>query len=285
MGTKQKTLNRHVFLLLFTSVVSFSNCIFSDIPLYWWRPNEYTPSEGKNFGDELSHAVVEKILEKRVSRAHSYERKLLAIGSILQFAKRGDVVWGTGMNGKDLKKKEYSFHNLDIRALRGPLTRTFLRKKGIVAPRVYGDPALLIPRLFPELKKTSSPKYSYIVIPHISEIDLFVDEKNVVLPTSPWKEIVKKIAMSKFVISSSLHGIIVAEAYNIPARFLRVTQNEPDFKYKDYYRGTGRKKFTPAYSIQEALEMGGEPPALCDTDALLEAFPYEYFTRDGEELQ
>ena len=38
-------------------------------------------------------------------------------------------------------------------------------------------------------------------------------------------------------LSSSLHGIVLAEAFRIPARMLRLTENEPLYKYQDYYEG------------------------------------------------
>lgn len=62
---------------------------------------------------------------------------------------------------------------------------------------------------------------------------LFQGQSNIVLQTDNWRIIVQKIVESKFVISSSLHGIIIAEAFNIPARLLKITDNEPLFKYQD----------------------------------------------------
>jgi pyruvyltransferase len=159
--------------------------------------------------------------------------------------------------------------------VRGPLTREFLMDIGIDVPEIYGDPALLLPLLFPELEP--SPMIDYIVIPHISEITLVDEIDNIILPTLHWKEVVAKILESKFVISSSLHRIILAEAFGIPARLLRITQNEPLFKYADYYAGTGRNGFVYAESVEEALIMGGEPPPCFDSDAMLKAFPKDYF--------
>jgi len=144
---------------------------------------------------------------------------------------------------------------------------------------VYGDPALLIPYFFPEFKKKINPNYEYIIIPHYSEIQLFPKSEfpNVVYPTDPWNVVIRKILASKFVISSSLHGIVVAEAYGIPARYLRITETEPLYKYLDYYLGTNRADFQYATSIEEALEMGGEPPFECDLQKLYDSFPFEYW--------
>ena len=89
--------------------------------------------------------------------------------------------------------------------------------------------------------------------------------------------VVEKILKAKLVISGSLHGIVVAEAFGIPARLLKITSKEPIFKYQDYYWGTGRKKFKIAYSLEEALKMGGEQKPIIDLKKLLESFPYDKF--------
>ncbi len=247
----------------------------SGLKLYYWE------DKFRNFGDYLSLKVVERMVQGPVEVAKKgvilKEPKLLAIGSILTFARQGDVIWGSGVNGKWTGLEYYKFKNLDVRAVRGPKTRQFLQDNfGIVVPEVYGDPALLVPYLFPEFKRKKSPRYPYIIIPHYSEQSLFPKDlyPNVVYPTESWDEVIEKITDSALVISSSLHGIIIAEAFGIPARMLRVTLTEALFKYEDYYQGTGRECFQPAYSVQEALELGGEPPIICDMKKLYDAFPF-----------
>ena len=79
-----------------------------------------------------------------------------------------------------------------------------------------------------------------------------------------------------------MHGLIVAEAYNIPARMLRITENEPIFKYKDYYAGTNRPNFRFATSVEEALRLGGEPPFECDLEKLYAAFPFDCWGSNSE---
>jgi pyruvyltransferase len=154
----------------------------------------------------------------------------------------------------------------------------------INSPEIYGDPALLFPYFFPEFKKSQNPQYDYLIIPHYSEDHLFKnsDYKNIVSCKEPWDIIINKILDSKFVISSSLHGIIIAEAYNIPARLLRITNNEPMFKYQDYYYGTQRFDFKYATSIEEAMEMKGEKPFICDLKQLFNACPLEFWPNAQE---
>lgn len=270
-----------IFTLLLTFLNFFAslNAYYVEgLPLYYWQKKG-----GENFGDHLSLKLVERIIGGQVLMAEQADwsqQKLLAVGSILVFANEGDVVWGTGMNAKRLDLAFYKFNNLDVRAVRGPLTRDFLTKNfNIHCPEIYGDPVLLLPYFFPEFKKKAHPKYEYVIVPHYSEEVLFPKElyPHVVYPTDPWNEVVKKILDSKFVISSSLHGLIVAEAYGIPARLLRISEHEPLFKYEDYYLGTGRSHYAYARSIEEALEMGGEPVFKCDLKKLYDSFPFEYW--------
>jgi len=256
------------------------------LPLYYWkdllvRPDTVERETYRNFGDVLSLKIVERILGGPVRvyvKKKQPERKLLALGSIFFFAADGDVIWGSGVNGKTLQTNDYHFTHLDIRAVRGPLTRQFLMEHfQIDAPEVYGDPALLFPFFFPEFQKKERPSRRYVVVPHYADIltHFPLNDPHVIYPWEPWEEIVEKILDSEFVIASSLHGVVVAEAFGIPARMLRVSNNQHLFKYQDYYWGTNRPNFQYATSVEEALWMGGEPPIQCDLEKLYAAFPFE----------
>lgn len=257
-------------VLLFILLCTFSDC-YCQNALFWW-----TPSEGSNFGDDLSRVIVSKIIGREVSYGplESNQKLLLAVGSIIHFARDGDVIWGSGFRENPMH--ENKFQHLDVRAVRGPKTREFLLKMGVPCPEVYGDPALLMSHLFPEYNR-QEPIYDYIIIPNIGEINCFIPYKNVVLPTQPWHEILNQILKAKLVIASSLHGIILAESFGVPVRLLKMTWIEPMLKYQDYYESTGRPQFKYATSVREAIQMGGESPAVIDLNPLLEAFPWDHF--------
>jgi pyruvyltransferase len=267
-----------------TLIVVFFSCFYIDsytvsldgIPLYYWNPRKFV-----NFGDYLSLKLVQRIVGQPINtQIKESQKKLLAIGTILSKASNNDVMWGSGARRTNLNNCLPRLTSLDIRAVRGPLTRKFIMENlNINCPEIYGDPALLFPYFFPEFKKKKTPSNDYIIIPHLTEQKLFPKTKylNVVYPTDPWDQIIKKILNSKFVISSSLHGIIIAEAYGIPARFLRITENEPIFKYIDYYLGTDRPGFQFATSVADALKMGGEKPFRCDLRKLYAAFPFDFW--------
>ncbi len=266
-------------LLFLQSLCSVLSAGTYGLPLFYWNEETFA-----NFGDLLSLKLMERItntpLRTYIKKNPNQDQKLLAIGSIFYFANEGDIVWGSGVNGKRLEQSDYQFSNLDIRAVRGPLTRRFILEQfQIHCPEVYGDPGLLLPYFFPEFLRKENPSRDYIVIPHYSENHSFSksEDSHVVYTTDPWYEVIEKILDSKLVISSSLHGVVIAEAFGIPARLLRITDNEPMFKFEDYYLGTNRPDFQMARTVEEAIELRGESPPVCDLKRLYEAFPFEFW--------
>jgi len=257
------------------------------VKLFWWRPPSYSNWNPKkyftdhqkrykdiqvNFGDELSEFIVNKTLNTSVTKAEAKEQnKLIGIGSVLHFAQDHDTVWGSGINGK---KRELNAkgETLNVLGVRGPLTREFLMYKNCQVPEIYGDPALLLKKLYPQEKNTSKPERDYIIVPHFSELEnpAFKNyEDKIVKPNQTPEKVIEEILQAKFVISSSLHGIIVAESYGIPSILLKITNEEPMFKYMDYYYGTERFKFQYAKSIEEALTIGGMPPPVFDAEKMI----------------
>jgi pyruvyltransferase len=276
MFAHEKIVRLFVFLCL---PLSF----FGDgMPLFYWSENKDV-----NFGDYLSRVIVERIveapLECYVKKNVNQKKKLLALGSVLYFANEGDVLWGTGVNGKILDKEAFNFSSLDVRAVRGPITRKFLKDNfQIDCPEIYGDPALLFPYLFPEFKRKENPSIPYLIIPHYSDTDFFQSSnyENVTYTSEPWDQILEKILDSQFVIGSSMHAVILAEAFGIPARLLRISDSPHNhfLKYQDYYFSTNRPNFQYATSVEEALTMGGEPPFECDLEKLYNSFPIEFWS-------
>src|SRR5690349_6033070 len=103
------------------------------------------PRRVNNFGDLLGPLIVQRIRAAQgLGRpARDGRVRLLTAGSIMRMARHGDVIWGTGVNGKSIGA-QYSGLELDIRAVRGPLTREVLERNGHRVPVVFGDPGLLV---------------------------------------------------------------------------------------------------------------------------------------------
>jgi len=246
--------------------------------LYWWEPKDGEP----NVGDYLARVLVGAILrlaDREIVDKRNKRKRLFSIGSVLHFARDGETVWGTGVNGK-IQADAHRFRALDVRAVRGPLTREFLVKHGIDCPAVYGDPALLAPRFFPAaLVAERFASTDFLVVPHLND------------PPEPYRRyrdrmcsprqfpaaFIRRLLQGRRIVAASLHGVILAEAYGIPAVLLDAGGTEARFKYDDYYAGTGRSDYPVARSVEEALAI--EPVELPDVDAiasrLLRAFPFD----------
>lgn len=261
---------------------------------FHWNPrSKWTPSirghrlrygpRINNFGDLLGPVVVDGMLRMRgIDATRAIRRtQLLSVGSVVHLAKSGATVWGSGVNGK-MGEHYHRYRHLDVRAVRGPLTRDYLLAKGIDVPQVYGDPALLLPMIMPGLKRAEA-SIDVLVLPNLNDAPRWSglawagaagSGVRLVDPRSPLPEVLGAISRSRLVVGSSLHGIVVAEALGIPARLV-VPGSESTFKYEDYYRGTGRAGYTAAATPEEAVAMGGEQPLDFDPAPLLDAFPID----------
>lgn len=235
--------------------------------IYWDPPNKYLPFPfrriryGKrtgNFGDLLGPIIVRRLLDQKlessVMRLGNKRPRMLAVGSILAMAREGDTIWGPGINGKQ-KGNSLNFQNLNVAAVRGPLTAEILAERGIEVPNVFGDPAILLPALFPDLIAASSKKNRGITwVPNFHEIGRYPEEENSISPLNTPLETIYSIIRCEGIVSSSLHALIIAEAFNVPSVLVNPVR-EDLFKYRDYYAGTGRRDFPIAYSLGEAHDM------------------------------
>lgn len=240
------------------------------VNLHWWKYS----SAKQNIGDMLSPVVVQNIMGVLDLPEGTRDTKhLFAIGSIIDTSYQDATVWGSGVLNGEKKWWWRFFRKLDIRCVRGPETRKVLLDNGYRCPEIYGDPAILMSKIYPaphDVKK----EYEYRVVRHYA----YSQDTNYSLSpiTSDWKLFINEILKSKLIISSSLHGIVLAETYGIPAILLR-EQNMNLFKYRDYYYSTGRYQFPIADSVEEALRM--IPASLPDLEPLREglisAFPVD----------
>ena len=254
---------------------------YPTVELSYWMPDG--PGKPVNFGDELSCTIVELMLARRGATlldSVPHRRQLLAVGSVLHMAREGATVWGTGLHGS-MPERAHRYDRLDIRAVRGPVTQRFLRERGIDAPSVFGDPALLLPVLTGDRFKPSG-EYAVGLVPNLHDMEFLRTSRmrerhpdiRVIDPLRSWDVVVGEITRCRLIIASSLHGLMTAEAFGIPARYVRLTEHEAKLKYYDYYNGTGRR-LAYSTSIEAALQDGGTPFDGYDTAPLMRAFPYD----------
>jgi pyruvyltransferase len=205
------------------------------VPLTW--------CPGRNWGDALSPVLVTLLSGKPVvHRDALHHNRFLVIGSILGGANSRSEVWGSGFIRADERVIEAP---RIVHAVRGPLTRDILIRQGIECPEVYGDPALLLPRFFqPGFEK----RFEIGIIPHYADkghawIERARREPGVrVLDIeSGIEDFVREVASCELILSSSLHGLICADAYGIPSAWLSLSDQVigGEFKFRDYRRSIG----------------------------------------------
>lgn len=201
-----------------------------------------------NVGDVISPYLVEKIALIKPWRAStSIFPRLHGVGSILGSANYNSYVWGSGSIEGNLPRA-----NLDpnkIFALRGKNTLNLLKTRYPIRDTLpLGDPALLMPNFFdPATKK----KFRIGIIPH------YVDYEKIKILTSGLTEditiidvreypeaFISKLSECESILSSSLHGLILADAYKIPNAWIQLSDSIAggSWKFMDYYSTTKNKK-------------------------------------------
>ena len=195
----------------------------------------FTSDKPVNLGDALSPVILENFTEHKSELASSDESgKLLLVGSLLDIVKDNDTICGIGSN-----KPNFTLEANDTMrfiSVRGPLTR--FQIKGADVPKNYGDPALLLPLMyFPKIEK----KKKTGIIPHYVDKKYFTKDQIIDIEQD-YKTFVDQILECDEIISSSLHGIIIAEAYGIKTKWIMYSDKIEggEFKYQDYFLGTGR---------------------------------------------
>ena len=175
-----------------------------------------------------------------------WNKVLIAVGSMLKYSKKNNQVWGCGfMNFGE------SCQGGIIYAVRGKLSNDRLKELGLICKDVVlGDPALLLPLIVASPLKLKK-KYKIGLIPHYKETEWFYnkfkDQKIIDLRTRNIQRVVEEICSCEYILSSSLHGLIVSHAYGIPALWVRnkESMDTDGFKFLDYFSSVGIKNYVP----------------------------------------
>jgi len=233
------------------------------IPLFYWSEIKFIFKEKENYGDLLSKYLVEKISGKEIQWVNPKKQpwykwdktNYVTIGSIIHHASKDSIVWGSG-----IIDKVQVLAKADFRAVRGPQTRKFLLELSYECPEVYGDPALLLPKYYhPEVEK----RYKLGIIPHYHDFK-YVSENYMNNPeilvidlmTLDVEEVTREILSCEKTISSSLHGVIVSHAYEIPSIWVEFSDKifGDGIKYRDYLEAV-EIPFYQAESLDRKLSL------------------------------
>lgn len=246
----------------------------------------------RNFGDAMSPWLMEKLSGQQVNYVKVPGKGVTytTIGSILHNLVRFKdasrmVVWGSGFI-RQVSPASIS-KPAKVCAVRGPLSRDIFTAAGVECPAVYGDPAILMPRLYkPVLVKGARigvvPHYVDKSHPSVVQLAqragvMFIDVYQSV------ETVINQICSCDVVVSSSLHGVIVAHAYGIPALWVEFSNKVlgGGFKFRDYFKGIGTAVPTPVDMRKEAISNSDILDLACRCDipekqvtALYESCPF-----------
>jgi hypothetical protein len=253
------------------------------LKLWWWdRKN--------NYGDILNPHIVSYVSGRDVVWAMAKDADMIAIGSVMDMVEKRVLddgapiyVWGAGM------KEPESMDILSKAALmlvRGPLTATMLK----IDDLPQGDPGLLVNEAMDV--STTRKTHQYGIIPHwlhndVADIarlqETLPNARIINMISDDVHKTTKAIASCDVVLSSSLHGLIVADSLGIPNIWIDAgaISKSSRFKFFDYALSVGRAMAAP-YKIKPLLASGlpevdvnyfSNLPAIKDT--IRNAFPLE----------
>jgi pyruvyltransferase len=251
-------------------------------------------AQPENYGDNLMTALLRGLFDVEPRYVRMTHADLIGVGSIADayhrrnkpawkrflssIPKRELHIWGSGFmnrSGEAIWPQQIKFH-----AVRGPLSR----EKSGVPELPLGDPALLLPSVW----KKPQTHSEVAIIPHFATYGDFADKLSASLPKH-WKlvnligdpeNITNQIAGAEMVVSSSLHGLIVADAYNVPSILMKGDNRVKGdgFKYEDYIAFRGQD-FGPPLGPAQLFSSKLVPTSPCRPSdqtirALINAFPF-----------
>lgn len=214
-----------------------------------------------NMGDLLNVMIITKLFGYKVTRHTFLTGELSAIGSglgqfmlhknpliaciqrIIGYIFPNVTIWGTGFICNNDKDTPFYRKNMHFAAVRGELSKK--RVESIIGKALNiptGDAGILSSYL---LNKPIEKTYRVGIIAHYKEQEepvfkelinhydnsIFIDVKQ-----HP-SVVIEQISKCEYIISSSLHGLIIADSFHIPNIHIIVSDKllGDGFKFDDYY--------------------------------------------------
>ena len=265
-------------------------------------------SKLRNMGDCLNELIVEKCFGYQAYRCSFLDGELCGIGSCLgQYTLHGTramrlqqringirkphvYIWGTGFINYSDAEGTFFKRNMEFCAVRGELTRKNVeRMTGKKLDIPMADAGILASELLDEIPEK---EYEVGIIPHLCDLkDTKIEELMKHYPGAKFinvkddpLQVVREIAACRYILSSSLHGLIVADSFHIPNMYLVFGDRllGDGYKFDDYYSAYGviqkprdlRTEEIPELSeIEKAYQI---LPAMVEEKKrqMREAFPY-----------
>lgn len=211
----------------------------------------------KNVGDLVGPYLIEKLTGKTVRKnIFGINKHFLSVGSILDQVTENSHIWGSGFISS---KQKMNCRPESISLVRGKLSKSKVMHLVRGTTIEVGDPALMLPLFYqPKVKN----KYVLGVVLHYAEKS-FLDsislnpKVKIIDVQQDVEGFIDDILECESIISSSLHGLIFADAYGIPNHWVKITNvlSGDDFKFADYYSVLyGSKEKSPIILSPDMLD-------------------------------
>lgn len=202
---------------------------------YYWNDGP------RNFGDLLTPYILDHFANTPVMWAPPAEADIVCAGSVIDVLPDGwdGIVAGAGKLHEGVTPNLSKASVLGVRGYR--TLGSFLNPAATI-----GDPGLLAS----ELVSADRSKYDLGIVPHWTDTTLWNRYKYlngavlVDIAEDPL-DVIKKIGSCERIVSSSLHGIIVADSFGLvrkAERFEKMSSPHEggDFKFRDYASSIGQ---------------------------------------------
>lgn len=206
----------------------------------------YHKSRGGNFGDDLNEWLWSELLGADFFDGDERElfygigtiisRSSISRSSISRSIPRESrkIIFGSGAARESPLHLDGTF---DVRCVRGPLTARALRLPPELA---ITDPACLVVETdFGRLEV--GKEHGVSLVPHHLSLGMLDWESASALsgmrlidPTGPYLSVMEEIRKSRIVVTESLHGAIIADAFRIPWVAIRYGHRFLEFKWRDW---------------------------------------------------
>lgn len=203
------------------------------VPTSWWDGHP-------NFGDAMTSWLLPAYGVLPIHRVPTRAR-LSGVGSVLEFLPPGfdGAIWGSGL----IRDHPYPLPDAHVLAVRGPLTRDRI---GAPADAALGDPGILAARHV----RRPEPRWDVGLVPHghhrshAGFLALAESARSRVCVIDVHQEAaaaVREIAACRVIVTTSLHGLVTADSFGIPAVWTTLAPplEGGSFKFHDYEAALG----------------------------------------------
>lgn len=230
-----------------------------------------------NFGDCIAAKFFSLLANiNTVSVDYNYKiESYLTVGSHLRVATPNHIILGSGFisENDDLGKGDWCEYTnkiynkpKKILSVRGPKTREKVLKMGIDCPSNFGDPLFVFPLVHNPILKI---KFKIGLIPHyidknnknfiqlLHKLNKKYNVKILDIETGVnFTKLIEDIKECEYIISSTLHGVILSIAYFRKTIWTRFSNNVigGDFKFQDFFESLDIKYKDPMYNDNDILD-------------------------------